>query len=131
LEKALRAAQQREAAQQAQQLLDRAESIQEIPLILANLGQSSGETLQQIADSLKSAFSGVVVLGGIEGDAVSLVATVSESYTKKVQAGKLIQQIAPIVGGRGGGRPENARGGGKDSQKLDAALNQIRTLLAG
>ena len=46
-----------------------------------------------------------------------------------MQAGKLIQQIAPIVGGKGGGRPDNARGGGKLVEKLDEALAKARSLL--
>jgi alanyl-tRNA synthetase len=48
-----------------------------------------------------------------------------------VQAGKLIQQIAPIVGGKGGGRPDNARGGGKDATRLDEALSKARGLMIG
>ena len=48
----------------------------------------------------------------------------------RVPAGKIIQQIAPIVGGKGGGKPDNARGGGKDAAKLDEALAKVKTLLA-
>ena len=44
-------------------------------------------------------------------------------------AGKLIQLIAPIVGGKSGGKPDNARGGGKDASKLDEALAKAKTLL--
>ena len=47
----------------------------------------------------------------------------------KVQAGRIIQAVAPIVGGKGGGRPDNARGGGKDASKLDEALARARSLL--
>jgi alanyl-tRNA synthetase len=72
----------------------------------------------------------VVVLGGLAGGAVSLVAAVSPEFTSKVQAGKIIQAIAPIVGGKGGGKPDNARGGGKDVAKLDEALAKARSLLA-
>jgi alanyl-tRNA synthetase len=60
---------------------------------------------------------------------VALVAAITPGFTAKVQAGKIIQQIAPIVGGKGGGRPDNARGGGKDAGKLDEALAKARTLL--
>ena len=72
----------------------------------------------------------MVVLGGGSENSVSLVATVSPEFTAKVQAGKLIQVIAPIVGGKGGGKPDNARGGGKDASKLDEALAKARTLLS-
>jgi alanyl-tRNA synthetase len=72
-----------------------------------------------------------VVLGGASNGAVALVATVSPELTKQVQAGKIIQAIAPIVGGKGGGRPDNARGGGKDAAKLDEALAKATSLLGG
>ena len=66
--------------------------------------------------------------GGLEGS-VTLIATVSPEFTAKVQAGKIIQQIAPLVGGKGGGKPDNARGGGKDASKLDEALAKVKSLL--
>jgi alanyl-tRNA synthetase len=60
---------------------------------------------------------------------VSLVASVSPEFTAKIQAGKIIQTIAPIVGGKGGGKPDNARGGGNDAARLDEALAKARSLL--
>jgi len=86
-------------------------------------------TNQAVADSLKGQFQGVVILGGASNGSVALLATVSPELTKLVQAGKIIQTIAPIVGGKGGGRPENARGGGKDVSKLEEALAKARSLL--
>ena len=131
LEKALKSALQRDAAGRAKDLLARAETISGIPAIIANLGNADGDTLQVVADALKAAaFQGVVVLGGSANGAVALVASVSSDFTAKVQAGKIIQTIAPLVGGKGGGKPDNARGGGKDASKLDAALAHARTLLA-
>jgi alanyl-tRNA synthetase len=69
-----------------------------------------------------------MVLGGVANGVVALIAAVSPDFTAKVQAGKIIQQIAPIVGGKGGGKPDNARGGGKDAAKLDEALARARQL---
>ena len=69
------------------------------------------------------------MLGGGSENSVALVATVSSDFTAKVQAGKIIQQIASIVGGKGGGKPDQARGGGKDASKLDEALAKVKSLL--
>jgi alanyl-tRNA synthetase len=129
LEKALKSAQQREAASRAKDLLAKAETINGTPAIIANLGSADGDTLQTVADALKGHFAGVVVLGGSANGAVALVASVSPDFTAKVQAGKIIQTIAPLVGGKGGGKPDNARGGGKDPAQLEAALAHARTLL--
>ena len=107
----------------------RAETVLGVPAIIANLGSADGDTLQTIADALKGNFKGVVVLGGVANDAVTLIASVSADFTAKVQAGKIIQTIAPIVGGKGGGKPDNARGGGKDASKLDEALAKAKSLL--
>jgi alanyl-tRNA synthetase len=100
-----------------------------VPAIIHNLGSVDGDFLQMVADSLKGRFSGAIVLGGASGGAVALVAAVSPEFTAKIQAGKIIQTIAPIVGGKGGGKPDNARGGGKDATKLDEALAKVKSLL--
>jgi alanyl-tRNA synthetase len=59
-----------------------------------------------------------------------LVAHVPAAMTAKFQANKLIQQVAPIVGGKGGGRPENAQGAGKDTSKIAEALAKAQELLS-
>ena len=89
-----------------------------------------GDALQAVVDALKGQFQGVIVLAGSDPGAVALVAAVTPDFTSRIQAGKLIQQIAPIVGGKGGGRPDNARGGGKDPSKIDEALAQARALIS-
>jgi alanyl-tRNA synthetase len=129
LERQARLALQRNASNAASELLAQAQPVQGIPLIARNLGEADGDLLQAIADSLKGRFHGVIVLGGCANDAVTLVAAVTPEFTAKVQAGKIIQAIAPIVGGKGGGRPDNARGGGKDPGRLDEALAKVRSLL--
>jgi alanyl-tRNA synthetase/REP element-mobilizing transposase RayT len=129
LEKQLKSAQQREAAGSAKDLLAKVETLNGVPAIIANLGSADGDTLQTIADALKSQFKGVIVLGGANNGAVSLVAAVTSDFTAKIQAGKIIQTIAPIVGGKGGGKPDNARGGGKDAGKLDEALAKVKNML--
>jgi alanyl-tRNA synthetase len=130
LEKQVKSAQQREASNAANRLLEEIQTVNGVPAIIHNLGGVDGDFLQAVADSLKGRFKGVVVLGGgSQKDSVALIAAVTPEYTAKIQAGKIIQQIAPIVGGKGGGKPDNARGGGKDPSKLEDALNEARKFL--
>jgi alanyl-tRNA synthetase len=121
-EKQLKAAQQSQAAAIARDLPAKARTINATPAIIENLGPLSGDQLQDIADALKGKFPGVIVLAGTADAQVALLAAVSPEFTAKFQAGKIIQQIAPIVGGKGGGRPDNARGAGRDIEKVPAAL---------
>ena len=125
LEKALRAAQQREASGRAKELLEKAGD----GAIVANLGDADGEYAMAVSDALKGLFKGVVVLGASGGGNVALIATVSPEHQARVQAGKIIAAIAPMVGGKGGGKPDFARGGGKDASGLDAALAEARKLV--
>jgi alanyl-tRNA synthetase len=129
LEKQLKALQQKQATEAARGLIPKAQAVGPVKAIIENLGSADGDYLQAVADALKGQFKGVIVLGGVAGGAVSLVAAVSPEFTAKVQAGKLIQAIAPIVGGKGGGRPDNARGGGRDASKLNEALTKASEIL--
>ena len=72
----------------------------------------------------------MVVLGGAVGGSVALVATVGKEYTDKIAAGKIIQSIAPVIEGKGGGRAEAARGAGKVASKLNEALEMARQSIA-
>ena len=94
LEKQLKAARQKQAAETARALLKAAQStpchpVRHVhPAIIENLGAADGDFLQAVADALKSQFQGVVVLGGSSNGAVSLVATVSPDATARFQAGQ-------------------------------------------
>ncbi|PAZ00877.1 MAG: alanine--tRNA ligase [Spartobacteria bacterium AMD-G4] len=129
LEKALKAARSKEAAASAKDLAAKAESLGGIPFLSANLGAVDGDYLQAVLDALKPNFEGVTVLAGSANNAVSLAASVSPAFTSKIQAGKIIQSIAPIVGGKGGGKPDMARGGGKDTTQIPEALAAAQALL--
>jgi alanyl-tRNA synthetase len=129
LEKQLKSLQQAQAASGAKEYISRAKDINGLKLIAENLGDADGKQLQAVADALKGSFEGVVVLGGSGNGSVGLLAMVSPSLTSKVKAGDLIKGIAPIVGGKGGGKPELARGGGKDASKLDEAIAKVAELI--
>jgi alanyl-tRNA synthetase len=87
--------------------------------------------LRELADSLKGTLGrGVVVLGAVTDDKVGFVISVTSDLTDRVHAGKLVKQLAPIVGGGGGGRPDFAEAGGKQPEKLDELLEASKTAIA-
>jgi alanyl-tRNA synthetase len=90
---------------------------------------------RQLSDTLLARLkSGVVILGRTEDGKVGITVRVSKDLTGKVRAGDIIKEISPIVGGRGGGRPDMAEGGGTEPDKLqeaiDAAYSTIEKMLA-
>jgi alanyl-tRNA synthetase len=81
-------------------------------------------------DSLRQKIgTGVVVLSTADDGKVALIAGVTKDLTAKVHAGKLIQTLAKLVGGSGGGRPDLAEAGGKDTSALKSALSTIPAYL--
>jgi len=130
LEKQLKVLRQSQAAGMARELLSRAETINGLQVVTANLGQADGDYAQAVVDALKGEFEGVIVLGASSGGRVVLLANVADSLTDRIEAGKIIQVIAPVVGGKGGGKPTQARGGGKDASRVDEALTKVAGLVA-
>ncbi len=129
LEKSIKTLQRRQAGRDAQSLLAHQKTVNGIALITHAVPDAGMEYLQHMADALKGQFQGVLVLGGVETGSASLVATVPPELVSRIQAGKIIQTIAPIVGGKGGGKPTNACGGGKDVSKLNEALDKVQSML--
>jgi alanyl-tRNA synthetase len=129
MEKQLRAAQQAQAGGVAAELMWKARTINGVPAIIENLGAVTLDQVQDVLDALKGKFAGVIVLAGALEGQVALGAAVSQEYVGKAQAGKIIQQIAPLGGGKGGGRPDNARGAGKDEGKIEEALAGAKRML--
>ena len=119
----------KQAAHLAAALMEKIKTLNSAPAIIEPVPGATGDELQAIADALKSRFRGVVVLAGATPGNVALIATISEEFTRTFQAGKLIQALAPIVGGKGGGRPDMARGAGKDASKVPEVLAHAKELL--
>ncbi|NJM42443.1 MAG: alanine--tRNA ligase, partial [Anaerolineae bacterium] len=102
-------------------------------VLVAQVQTDSSDLLREMSDWFREKHpSGVAVLGAVIGDKPSLVVSVSPDLTKKgVEAGKLIKEIAAVVGGGGGGKPTLAYAGGKDPNRLGEALAKAEQLLAG
>ena len=98
--------------------------------MIAEIKDADGKLLQAVADALKSKINGPIFLVGVANARVALIASVPKELTSRFQANKLIQAIAPIVGGKGGGRPENAQGAGSGVDKIDKVLAEAEKLIA-
>lgn len=129
LEKELEQAQYELAAQIASTLLNQATTLGTIPSIIAALPDADGNKLQTIANALKAQFNGLILLAGTSAHSVSLMAVVGPDFRKMLPAGKLIQTIAPLLEGKGGGTPESARGGGSKVTELPSALAHAKEFI--
>jgi alanyl-tRNA synthetase len=102
--------------------------IKNVKVISAYLEGMNRQQLREAADWLRGQVgSGVVVLATNTGSEVSIVSAVTKDLTAKIHAGKLVGLVAQAVGGKGGGRPDMAEGGGKDPAALPAALERVYT----
>src|SRR5215467_12703867 len=126
LEKELEAQKRKGALNQIEDLFGQAKTIKGVKVIVGEVSNVDREGLRQLADSLRQKLgSGVVALGMAEDGKVALIAGVTKDLTAKVHAGKLIQALAAKVGGKGGGRPDLAEGGGEDTSALNSALRSV------
>jgi len=130
LEKELETQKRKGALSQVDELAARVQMVKGVKLIAAEVANVDREGLRQLVDTLRQKLgSGVVALGMPEDGKVALIAGVTKDLTAKVHAGKLIQALAKQVGGSGGGRPDLAEAGGKDTTALKSALLSIPSLL--
>jgi len=121
----------REAVPAATDVEPEIEVIGGVTVIAQAVEGLSADALLDLSDRFKQRQSpAAVVLGSRENGTVHLVANFEDSVAEKVRAGDIVREIAPIVGGGGGGRPTMARAGGKDPAKLDDALARARELIA-
>jgi alanyl-tRNA synthetase len=101
-----------------------------VKLITRRVNGLDKGALRNVSDSLRDRLgSGVVVLASEQDGKVALVVSVTKDLTAKVQAGRLVKELAPIVGGGGGGRPDFAEAGGRDASKIDELLRRAPDVL--
>ncbi|MEQ8464357.1 alanine--tRNA ligase [Coleofasciculus sp. E1-EBD-02] len=132
-QKELDAVKQELALAKSDQVLSQAESVGEFKVLVANLGDIEPDALKTAAERLQQKLGeSAVILGSVPTEGkVSLVAAFSTKVhkEKKLQAGKFIGGIAKLCGGGGGGRPNLAQAGGRDSSKLPEALDTAKRQL--
>jgi alanyl-tRNA synthetase len=103
-----------------------ARTVKNAKVIAARVDGMDRQQMREVADSLRNKLkSAVVVLASAEDSQIGIVAAVTKDLTAKIHAGKLVGAVAQAVGGKGGGRPDMAEGGGKDTVALAAALDNV------
>jgi alanyl-tRNA synthetase len=123
LEKQLAQLEARNARSRAEELVASAKQVAGVAVLAARLDGLDPDGLRSVVDILRDRLGpGIVCVGSAVDGKVNLIAAVSKELSARFPAGKLVQEVAKVVGGGGGGRPDLAQAGGKDPEKLDAAL---------
>ena len=127
-EKTLAALQAKLANANSGDMVGNAKEINGIKVLAQRIEGANAKALRDMADALKTKLTnGVFLLASAEGDKVSLIAGVTGDLTQRYKAGDLMKEVAPLVGGKGGGRPDMAQGGGTDPNGIDAALQRVES----
>ena len=126
LEKELEQLKSKLASSQGSDMVSQAEEVHGIKVLAARLEGADPKGLRDIVDQLKSKLgTAAVVVAAVEGERISLVAGVTKDATDRIKAGDMLKVVAEQVGGKGGGRPDMAQGGGNQPENLDAALQSV------
>jgi alanyl-tRNA synthetase len=109
------------------EILSNPETIKGISVLKTTLPDADMDALLEMADKFRNKYdSGVIVLGSVQENKPLLLAAITDDLVVRgLHAGKLIKQVAEVIGGGGGGRPNLAQAGGKDPSKLSEALDQV------
>ena len=131
LENELEALKRRTAKSQIGNLVESPATVKGISVVSRRVEGVDASMLRELAENAGTKIgSGVVVLGLASDGKASLVAVVSQDLQKRLHAGRIIKEVAALVGGSGGGRPDFAQAGGKNAEKLDEALQAVYNIVA-
>ena len=132
VEKQLEAVQRKAAVGKLDALLQGVRSVKDVPVLAVQVEGLTREGLRELVDPLRQKMgSGVFVLAAVEDGRVALLSSVTKDLTNRLHAGKIIQSVAKDLGGQGGGRPDLAEAGGKDTSNLKSALDRVYPLIEG
>jgi alanyl-tRNA synthetase len=130
LEKQLDALKRKSAGSQAEELLFGVRKVKDVSVVAAKVSGVDRENLRQMVDTLRQKLgSGVVVLASADQGRVALITGVTKDLIPKLHAGKIVQELAKMVGGSGGGRPDLAEAGGKDAAGVEGALSSVYPMI--
>jgi alanyl-tRNA synthetase len=116
---------------QIPEILARKEEINGIDILITRVDGVDPKQLRELADQLKERMPrGFIFLASQSDHGVNLVASTSTDLAKRIHAGNIIKEVAPILGGGGGGRPDFAQAGGKNPERTEEALAEVRKIVS-
>ncbi|HNZ65304.1 MAG TPA: alanine--tRNA ligase [Smithella sp.] len=119
------------AAKDSGDLLGQAKEISGVKVLATEVNITDAKTLRDFGDKLRDKLgSGIILLGSKAGEKVMLLCMVTKDLTGKYHAGNIIKELAPLVGGSGGGRPDMAQAGGSQPENLSKVFPALEKLLA-
>ncbi|WP_171263355.1 alanine--tRNA ligase [Acinetobacter sp. ANC 4648] len=123
LQKQIEQLNQKLANFQSAELLSQVQTIAARPTLITTVQGQDAKSLRNLHDSVKSKLEhAVIVLAGVDGDKVSLIASVAKDFTNNIKAGEIIKHLATELGGKGGGKPDLAQGGAPLNEKFDQVM---------
>ena len=126
LEKTVSSLKMKLAGGETDDLISNVREVKGVKVLSVKIEISDPKEIKEMADRLKEKIgSGIIVLGSSDGTKSTLVVAVTGDLTKRYHAGNLVKELAKVVGGSGGGRPDMAQAGGPDVSRLDEALNKV------
>jgi alanyl-tRNA synthetase len=132
LRKELEQARMKSAASSVSSATENVREVKGVKVLATRADNLERTQLRTLVDNLRNKLgSGVVVMGSVSDGKVALIVGVTKDLTARVQAGKIIAEVAKKVGGSGGGRPDMAEAGGKDPAALDSALDASYGVVEG
>jgi len=130
LSRELESVKQQSAGNELDSIIETGRNINGVKTVYGQVNVSDNSVMRNLGDSLREKLkSGVGVLGSVIEGRVSLLVIVTSDLTERIKAGDIVKEIAPIVGGKGGGRPDMAMAGGKDADKLQSALQKVEEIV--
>ena len=131
LQKQIEQLNQKLANFQASELLNQVETIAGRSTLITTVQNMDAKALRHLHDGIKSKLEhAVIVLAGVEGDKVSLIASVAKDFTNTIKAGDIIKHLATELGGKGGGKPDLAQGGAPLNEKFATVMADLNAWLA-
>lgn len=118
------------AAKDSTDLIGKAREVNGIKVLATVVDAPDAKTLRDFGDKLRDKLrSGIILLGSKTGEKAMLLCLVTKDLAGRYDAGKIVKQIAPVVGGSGGGRPDMAQAGGTKPENLDRAIAKLDSIL--